>query len=289
MKKIKIVMEKRKLLIVGNGFDLGIGFKTSYKDFMGSPNFPSSGSSGLAQHLVSVKESNLGWVDIEQELSNYSRILGELEKRNMIPDFQEATEEFRSEHEELKNALWSYLRNATSQSPVIKRDNYAKRVLENFGIDHRIVTFNYTDTIERLSRGYYSTQNHNLLHVHGSLEPGDSIVFGVEDSAELPKEHVFLYKAYSPSKKTYEFSQWLKEADKIIFYGYSLGDTDRQYFAKFLQELCKGTGNEKELVFYYYDRDAYDNLNWQLQQFTNNKFSLLEMYNRVQFLDCNES
>lgn len=289
MKKIEIVMEERKLLIVGNGFDLGIGFKTSYNDFMISPEFPSPESSGLAQHLVSVKDKNLGWVDIEQELSTYSRNWWEMKKRGLNVDFRGFTEEFRSEYESLKNGLWSYLKNVTSHSPVIARDNPAKCVLDDLGIDQRIVTFNYTDTIERLSYGYYCSQKNNLLHIHGSLEAGDNIVFGVEDSAELPKEHVFLYKAYSQSKKIYEFSQWLKEADKIIFYGYSLGDTDRQYFAKSLQELCKGTGNEKELVFYYYDRDAYDNLNWQLQQFTNNKLSLLEMYNHVQFLDCNQS
>ena len=153
--------------------------------------------------------------------------------------------------------------------------------------NHRIVTFNYTDTIERLTHGGYSSQKGNLLHIHGSLESDDDIVFGVDDFAELPKEHVFLYKAYSPSKKTCEFSQWLSEADKIIFYGYSLGDTDKQYFVKFFQELCKGSDNEKELVFYYYNRDAYDNLKWQLQQFTNHNLSRLEMYNHVKFLDCN--
>lgn len=281
-------MEEDKLLIVGNGFDLGIGFKTSYHDFMASSAFSKLEESNLAEHLVSVSERNLGWVDIEQELSSYSRKLGDMKNYDLSDSYREFTEEFRHEYEDLKDALWSYLKENTSQRPVLKIDNHAKSILDNFGPNHRIVTFNYTDTIERLTHEQYSSQKRNLLHIHGSLEPDDDIVFGVEDSAELPKEHVFLYKAYSSSKKTYAFSRWLDEAYKIIFYGYSLGDTDKQYFAKFFQELCKGTSNEKELVFYYYGRNAYDNLKWQLQQFTNHNLSRLEMYNHVQFLDCSK-
>lgn len=281
-------MEEDELLIVGNGFDLGIGFKTSYNDFMNSEYFPSPDNSSLAQYLISVRDKNLGWVDIEHELSNFSKKLEELKKHDLDDSFKNYTEDFRKEYEDLKNCLWSYLNKMTSQRPAIKRDNHAKCVLDDFGADHRIVTFNYTDTIERLSYGYYSAQKNNLLHIHGSLDTGDNIVFGVEDSADLPKEHVFLYKAYSSSKKTYEFSRWLDEAEKVIFYGYSLGDTDKQYFVKFFQGLCEGTSNEKELVFYYYNREAYDNLKWQLQQFTNHKLSQLEMYNHVRFLGCND-
>lgn len=83
----------------------------------------------------------------------------------------------------------------------------------------------------------------NLLHIHGSLAPNDDIVFGVEDSAKLPKEHVFLYKAHSPHLKVQEFSDWLNSAERIIFYGYSLGDTDHQYFEKFLESYVLMIGH----------------------------------------------
>ena len=279
-------MEKETLLIVGNGFDLGLGFKTSYHDFMASSDFPNPEISNLAHYLVSVRKGNLGWIDIEHELSTYSRKLSAFKKQGIQETYREYTADFRKEYDELKGALRTYLNKAVCQKLSLKRDNHAKCILDALGANDRIVTFNYTDTIERLSYGCYSTKKHNLLHIHGSLKAGDNIVFGVEDTAELPKEHVFLYKAYSSSKRTYKFSQWLREADKIIFYGYSLGDTDKQYFAKFFQEQCKGTSYETELVFYYYNRDAYDCLKWQLQQFTNHNLSRLEMYNHVEFRNC---
>jgi hypothetical protein len=43
-----------KVLILGNGFDLDLGFKTKYKDFLESKYFPSSEDSihgGLIEHI----------------------------------------------------------------------------------------------------------------------------------------------------------------------------------------------------------------------------------------------
>lgn len=37
-------MGEETLLIVGNGFDLSMGFKTSYGDFMQSPFYPKNNS-----------------------------------------------------------------------------------------------------------------------------------------------------------------------------------------------------------------------------------------------------
>ena len=104
--------------------------------------------------------------------------------------------------------------------------------------DSKIISFNYTSIIERLTWDKFKDSKGNLLHIHGSLAPSDDIVFGVEDSAKLSKEHVFLYKAHSRHLKVQEFSDWLNSAERIIFYGYSLGDTDRQYFEKFFRKLC---------------------------------------------------
>ena len=59
-----------------------------------------------------------------------------------------------------------------------------------------------------------------------------------------------------------EYSDWLNSAERIIFYGYSLGDTDRQYFEKFFRKLCSGDSSYTELVFYYYGQASYDN-SWQ--------------------------
>lgn len=147
-------------------------------------------------------------------------------------------------------------------------------------------SFNYTSIIERMTWERFCASKSNLLHIHGSLAAYDDIVFGVEDSAKLSKEHVFLYKAYNQSLKAREFSLWLNSAGHIIFYGYSLGDTDRQYFEKFFQKLCSENSRNVNLVFYYYGQSSYDNLIWQLQMLTKHKLTQLQTYNQIEFIDC---
>jgi hypothetical protein len=61
------------VLVVGNGFDLNLGLKTAYADFLQSPHFNSLlGSSGLANCLKNVKDKDR-WVDIEAELARFSK------------------------------------------------------------------------------------------------------------------------------------------------------------------------------------------------------------------------
>lgn len=277
-------MEKETLLIVGNGFDLSMGFKTSYGDFMQSSFFPES-NSALCSYLWNEYRENMGWIDIENELTKYSKQLDRFELTLKTGKIQMGAEEFREEYEELKSSLKNYLQEECKRSFATRQGNPAKRVIDNLSADSKIISFNYTSIIERLTRERFCTSKGNLLHIHGSLAPNEDIVFGVEDSAKLSKEHVFLYKAHS-QLKVQEFSDWLNSAERIIFYGYSLGDTDRQYFEKFFRKLCSDDSISTELIFYYYGQTSYDNLIWQLQMLTSHKLTQLQILNKIEFIDC---
>lgn len=279
-------MGEETLLIVGNGFDLSMGFKTSYGDFMKSSYFPHEETSNLCAYLHKQYEENMGWIDIENELSEYSRMLTtkklNAKKYNTILDIGS----LREEYDELKSSLKCYLQEETKRAFGPSPDNPAKGVINQLPADSKIISFNYTSIIERMTRDRFCISKGNLLHIHGSLDPYDDIVFGVEDSAKLSKEHVFLYKAHSRHLKVQEFSDWLNTAERIIFYGYSLGDTDRQYFESFFRKLCSGDTTCTELVFYYYGQSSYDNLIWQLQMLTNHKLTQLQILNKIEFIDC---
>ena len=279
-------MGEETLLIVGNGFDLSMGFKTSYGNFMKSSYFPNKETSTLCSYLHKQYEENMGWIDIENELSEYSRILTtkklNAKKFNTILDI----DSLREEYDELKSSLKFYLQEETKRAFGPSPDNPAKRVIDQLPANSKIISFNYKSIIERMTRDRFCTSKGNLLHIHGSLAPYDDIVFGVEDSAKLSKEHVLLYKAHSRHLKVQEFSDWLNSAERIIFYGYSLGDTDRQYFEKFFRKLCSSDSIYTELIFYYYGQASYDNLIWQLQVLTNHKLTQLQILNKIEFIDC---
>lgn len=279
-------MGEETLLIVGNGFDLSMGFKTSYGDFMKSSYFPNKETSTLCSYLHNQYEENMGWIDIENELSKYSQLLSRFELTPETGKIELGAESFREEYEELKSSLKAYLQEETKGAFATRQDNPAKRVIDNLTADSKIISFNYTSIIERLTWDKFKDSKGNLLHIHASLAPSDDIVFGVEDSAKLSKEHVFLYKAHSRHLKVQEFSDWLNSAERIIFYGYSLGDTDRQYFEKFFRKLCSSDSIYTELIFYYYGQASYDNLIWQLQVLTNHKLTQLQIQNKIEFIDC---
>ena len=67
--------EPRKIvLILGNGFDLDLGLKTSYKDFWESEFCPKDYPAPLIHHLNQRWPDNLDavkWYDLENELLNY--------------------------------------------------------------------------------------------------------------------------------------------------------------------------------------------------------------------------
>lgn len=66
--------DKKRVLILGNGFDLCLGRKTSYKDFCKSEFCPNDYPAPLIKHLNEKWNDNLEevkWYDLENELYNY--------------------------------------------------------------------------------------------------------------------------------------------------------------------------------------------------------------------------
>ena len=64
----------RKVLILGNGFDLDLGRKTSYKDFYNSEYCPKDYPAPIIKHLNEKWVGNLDavkWYDLENEILNY--------------------------------------------------------------------------------------------------------------------------------------------------------------------------------------------------------------------------
>lgn len=275
------------LLILGNGFDLSFGLKTSYGDFMNSEIFKDfANTTYLGRYLDNVQNGSKNWVDIEQELSKYCLEINSGGLMDAMKKYGPSL--LQKEYGLLKSSLKEYLHSEISRCQTINLKSPVEELISfvTYGDNNKIATFNYTPLVEYITENDFCG-NDKLLHIHGSLNDND-IVFGVEDDVELPKKHAFLYKAYSNSKRTHRFARWLQNAPNIIFYGYSLGDTDRQYFAEFFKALCKFCKTNKKIVFYHYGEQAYFDLKWQLMSFTSHQLSAFEMYNEVHFIDCSK-
>lgn len=222
------------------------------------------------------------WIDIENELSEYSQRT--FLSRISIEGEPKKSDTLRDEYNELCSHLKSYLIEVT-------KEGCYSSAIGTYVLDHAfksspvyILTFNYTYTIENiLSDISYNKSEYLINHVHGTLRNG--IVFGVEDNAEIDKRHVFLYKSHNPYQKVKGLPYILDNAEKIVFFGYSLGQTDHSYFDDFFRRQSQFGCKEKELIFYHYGQDSYDDIKWQIKVLTNNQQAKLGEYNNISFIN----
>lgn len=294
--------EYKTVLIVGNGFDLNINFPTSYSDFMGSRYFKELllANNCLAQYLNYKKGHDGNWIDMEKELGVYANILrSEPSIQDTLPrevlkgkKIAYISNSFRKEFLQLCNALKEYLieieNNATNNNTDIRK-SIAYTLIRDIRLDripYYVVNFNYTRFVEVLIKSYDPIPDFKILQIHGSLKK--DIVFGVQDSLSLNREHVFLYKSHNLNKNVRGLPKILENANKIIFFGYSLGETDHSYFDEFFKSQTSPKCRGKTIVFYHYGPDAYDDIIWQLKILTNNRLSYLSQRNSLTFKDSSK-
>lgn len=71
---------RKTVLIIGNGYDMDLGRKTSYKNFWESAFCPKDYPAPLIAHLNGKWKDNLDavkWYDLENELYNYAQKIRE--------------------------------------------------------------------------------------------------------------------------------------------------------------------------------------------------------------------
>lgn len=190
------------LLILGNGFDLDLGFRTSYGAFMESQEFRNfQEATYLGKYLSDEQNKSKTWIDIEKELSKYCL---EINQSGLMTSMKTYGRKLlHQEYESLKDALKKYLRKETSRDYRLDSSSNALRLLYQIGENssNRIVTFNYTELVENISSNAFASYNHNLLHVHGSLHAEDDIVFGWKMRSYFPKNmHSYIKRIVNINK-----------------------------------------------------------------------------------------
>lgn len=160
--RLPLQFEKnRKLLIIGNGFDLDLHLKTSYSDFISSHFFLDNvkGNINLNElykgkiqvsifdYLYTMKNIK-GWIDVESELARLaSRNIIVLRKNNgdVLTRKPKASKIEIESFELLRLSLAAYLRDLDYKD--IDVSSVALRLINKVKDDNEfdIVTFNYTN------------------------------------------------------------------------------------------------------------------------------------------------
>jgi hypothetical protein len=251
------------VLVIGNGFDLDLGLKTSYKDFMESDGFRRqlekvdeqnrmglNIGNNLFKYLQNKKDLQK-WIDIEEELLKLAT-----KKKNESLNI--ATKELEYSFQILCKELSTYIKSLSYDN--ICMHSIALRVLMCVSQYSRteIISFNYTD-IQKTSK-LVDCISCPVEYVHGQVS-NDSIILGFQDEVEIDKSFCFMIKSFSPFFRSHNVRRKLLEADEIIFFGHSFGSTDYHYFEdlfKFQSDPDKANPDLILRIFTYNEKSRRD-------------------------------
>ncbi len=290
---------KTAMAFIGNGFDVALGFRTKYSDFYNDSKllkkYAGNGNS-LCSHILNNIKGGL-WKDLECGLYQYSI---ELTKK-VGRDNKETAELFKKEFEELRTALFNYLRQELSE-PVPAGNSIISLMLEWKRLNLQCLSFNYTTTIAVYLNGkdsrlcYNSDDSINsdvLIYRHGTLynskdacenKPED-IVVGIDDSQVVEPLHSFLYKTQQHVQYlTNDLVNTIKNKEVYIVYGCSMGESDKFYF----KTLFEPTVSNKCYIIYGFKDDGIANIKSAVRQFVGD-LNIFESKNKVHYIDCSKA
>ena len=236
-----------RLLILGNGFDLNIKYRTKYSDFAKNVklcwpfNGRTEGLGGYLQQRAGADE----WLDLESSMLDYASLIGGIAKRN-----DDGCYPIKSDEEDFQSLVWSlnsYIKRMIDEDSVDDNSVAAKvlhTLLERGGA--KIFSFNYTN-LKKIAYALYVKDSRHIrnnyeleyMPVHGCIET-DDIILGVNREAKLISGYEFLVKNRQPHYKNTNLRQDLFSAKEITIFGLSMGKIDYSYFKDLWDLLSHG-------------------------------------------------
>lgn len=265
-----------RLLILGNGFDLGLGRETRYSDFAKSRFWPENLKSELFGYLE--KKANLErWFDLESELARYIQTIRK-ESSAYVTTRPGRAKQDRADFKEIVEALIAYLKNVERKD--VNCDSIAAKVFCLACWDSafsKIYSFNYTD-LDKLSEKLNLAGVPIVEYVHGCLAD-DSAILGINDTEDtLEGLYDFMRKSFNPHYSSHPVSYDLKTADEVVFFGHSLGDNDYHYFQSFFRHQCEenlAPEEKRTITIFTKDENGRMNIMRTLHKMNDGKTSLL--------------
>lgn len=259
------------VVVLGNGFDLDLGLKTSYSDFMyhlytNNPN-DICNENALIKYLLNVWKNNgetceKYWIDLEEELR----------KLALNPDKDDnpiwRNENIKSDYDAFVREL-NYYMIIDKYPPTDELGNTYKtnscalqllKFMSNAKYNFQIFSLNYTnllsisDTINRmLKRESINLSGININNIHGIAEnisktEEPHIIIGIDENCKVPDKFDFLIKTNNRNYKGGILSS-ISQASHLIMFGVGMGITDCPYFKDSFHDLIDGNSNLQVYVF----------------------------------------
>ena len=277
--------------LIGNGFDVGVGMNSKFKDF-----FPTyEAKSRDKEPRIKMLSDDVGndyetWADFEGALGKYTTKFTKETKQDFLDQLKDFEGEFiaylklqedmlsfddeKEISEHMVSALRGYYEGGklAPESRTTIANIYGHHASEDY--TYNFINFNYTGVLEKclgtIPQGIVCKRKQNgertdkvgkVVHVHGKsdLHP----IIGVNDVSQIDNKELagdsrFTRYIVKPSLNQYlrygndtETTEVLNQSTIICVYGMSLGATDKKWWHNILSWL--NNNGERQLVIFDYD------------------------------------
>lgn len=262
-----------KLYIIGNGFDLNHGMRTSYwdyRDFLIRKYFYIIKEYEGSQYLEAYNCSrDTRWSDLESCLRiEFEECMSDI-AGNFYPDMTsertpgwddisiEVSNTFSFLSAFTQDCFYEWINEVTTPDEIIKRQDIDKAAC--------FVTFNYTRTLEEI----YHIPDKNILHIHGDISDFRTIQFGTPENhpdvvysslENIYSEDEFYNVTFAPAississyannaykglKDNYvrlrNFLNNIGQINEIVIMGHSYLGIDEPYYSDVLVPMLSGS------------------------------------------------
>lgn len=260
--------------LIGNGFDLNLGMRTKWEHFyayLDSCHAVLSPSIENLMSTVKTEKNKQNWSDFERELGKYLGTLEDIDEAVQLHDeliehlqkYLEIEESIYIFDKGSRERLFQYLKNPQESGFLPnERKEFERHILERPNVvwNIKLITFNYTSSIERIINGYAprmsiggnmrgSNTGLEMEHVHGFTN--NRMILGVNDISQIFNENFHnesrIIDRYikSDCNSTYglghadKCKEWISDANLICVFGLSFGETDKKWWNEIGDALCR--------------------------------------------------
>lgn len=261
----KAVYEKPKRItfLIGNGFDLSCGLKSSYTDMYEGYVNSISNSPTIAQFKDRIQADIATWADFEMKMCDYMKEFSdEREFLECLHDFRNyMTEHLRSEEKKFRKKLNKRLKERVQvvvYESLFDICHIAFPDERDSQVRFSVICFNYTSVVDLV---LVNPRVSEIVHVHGTLS--DSPVMGVNDEGQFGS--AIPYPITDDIKTEYvkpvfnqEYDQvrdekamnMIRNSDAICVFGMSLGASDKRW-VEALADWHNTHWKDKLIIFDY--------------------------------------
>lgn len=267
--------------IIGNGLDLSLGFKTSYRDFY--DYIEKNNLHPKNKIYKAIVEAPKTWADFEIALGQYTRYIDNLPEE----DKKNESIKFHEELEELREDLYKYLSKQQKSGenmlniPTFTETSYFEELpigqaniirdsVSQEPLRFHFITLNYTEILEKVLTDIRIRLSRNILfsrphHIHGTLL--ENLTLGVSEESQLSdtmsgteKDDLIkpklIYSMNDGRMRTLQIT--IDNSDVIVLFGTSIGETDKYIWELVNNWLTRYTN--KYVIVHKHDKAYSDSI-----------------------------